>query len=289
LNENDREDERMSLLMKSKKMSKNFVKALITGAVFLSALLLSFIPLNAVQAGLVPGTFISSCGGSRVGVYFGRPYLASTCNTAGYLYGTRQVAASVYLRGISNYGGRLSQLPMPGIGSSFNDTCRNFSVAGNQLSADCKTGRFIKGVLYNTPTYSRSVIALAEISNHDGRLEYEDGNLFDRVAVAIANGHAFEKHVITQNEFGPITREQFKQLILTAIQKGERKVLNRVYGDVAVYWLPNAIPGKGMVVFVPPAERLDANEGTAFVPTAGKAYYDNLKSNVNKTVASDEL
>ena len=284
----------MSLLTQSKKISKNFAKVLITGAVFLSALILSFIPLNAVQAGLVPGTFSSSCGFSKVGLYFNRPYLASTCNktAAGILYGTRQVqtSASVYLRGISNYRGRLSQLPMPGIGSSFQNTCRDFSVSGNQLSAECKTGRFINGILYNTPTYGpRSVITLAEISNNNGNLQYEDSNLFDRIATIIANGHAYEKHVRTQNEFGPITREKFKQLILTAIQQGERKVLNRVYGDVAVYWLPNAIPGKGMVVFVPPTDRLDANEGTAFIPRDGKAYFDNLKGNFDKTVASDEL
>ncbi len=284
----------MSLLMKSRKISKNLVRVLISGAVFLSVLLLSFIPFHAVQAGLVPGTFTTSCGGSRVGVYFGRPYLASTCNTAGYLYGTRQVAASVYLRGISNYGGRLSQLPMTGIGSSFQSTCRNFSVAGNQLSAECKTGRFITGILYNTPTYSRSVIALAEISNHDGRLEYEDDNIRDRIADKIANGHAYQKHVIQQGEITYFpgrnaSKEEFKQLILTVLRQGEYKILSRKYGDVAVYWLANVTPTKqGMVVFVPPAERLDADEGTAFVPRDGRAYYDNLKGN-NGPIARDEL
>ena len=87
----------------------------------------------------------------------------------------------------------------------------------------------------------------------------------------ISNGHAYEKHVIQQNEFADLgikTKEQFAQHIENIV-KNPTSVKELSGGRIA-YWeqstntvvLRNPKPGDG---------------GTAFRPVNGRAYFDNLR------------
>jgi filamentous hemagglutinin len=88
----------------------------------------------------------------------------------------------------------------------------------------------------------------------------------------IANGHAYDKHVVQQGEFPGITnRANFANVVDQAIGKAKAAgdVRNLSGGRVA-YW----DDADGIVVISDPAA---ADGGTAFKPTAGKAYFLNLK------------
>ena len=85
----------------------------------------------------------------------------------------------------------------------------------------------------------------------------------------IAGGHAFDKHVTQNGEFQGIrTRPQFSRLIETTIKNAtEAKGLSN--GRTA-YWDGST----GTVVIYNPNA---ADGGTAFKPTQGKTYFNNLK------------
>ena len=78
----------------------------------------------------------------------------------------------------------------------------------------------------------------------------------------ISRGHAFDKHVIEQDEFpGVTTRRQFASMIEDAVMNGESRVLS---GGRTAYWNDSAV-----VIRNPGA----ADGGTAFRPTNGYDYF----------------
>jgi len=83
----------------------------------------------------------------------------------------------------------------------------------------------------------------------------------------VANGHAYNLHVIDRGEFPEINnRQEFADLIDDIIQRpDENKALT---GGRHAYWKDDT------VVITNPR---DPDGGTAFRPTRGKAYYDNLR------------
>lgn len=96
----------------------------------------------------------------------------------------------------------------------------------------------------------------------------------DPAAQKIAGGHALNKHVVNQGEFPEVTapdaagkQAQFAQIVDAVMKSPTNRPLAN--GRHA-YWDPST----GTVVITNPAA---ADGGTCFRPTAGKAYYDNLK------------
>lgn len=88
----------------------------------------------------------------------------------------------------------------------------------------------------------------------------------NQCAKKIANGHAYEKHVIEKGEFPEINSpEEFEHLVKGVMKSPESKPLSN--GRHA-YW-------KDDTVVITDPNHIDG--GTAFRPTAGKAYYDNLQ------------
>ena len=87
------------------------------------------------------------------------------------------------------------------------------------------------------------------------------------IAKEISGGHAFEKHVITRNEFSGISRLEFEQHIKNILNNPtEMKSLTRVR---KAYWDQSS----GTVLIRDPP-RIDG--GTAFRPIQGKKYYDDI-------------
>lgn len=85
----------------------------------------------------------------------------------------------------------------------------------------------------------------------------------------IASGHAFDKHVIQGGEFpGITTRPQFAAHIENAI-KGASEYRELLRGRTA-YWDSST---RTVVIRDPGA----IDGGTAFRPTQGKTYFDNLR------------
>ncbi len=86
-------------------------------------------------------------------------------------------------------------------------------------------------------------------------------------ATKIANGHGFEKHVISRGEFPGIrTRKEYADMIRDIIKTGEAKNVKNQPGVVA-FWK------NGVVVYW---NRLDPDIGTAFPPKTGQAYWDKI-------------
>jgi hypothetical protein len=86
------------------------------------------------------------------------------------------------------------------------------------------------------------------------------------IADAIANGHAYDKHVITQAEFPGVTdRNAFAAIIDGVLGSPVNKPLS---GGRHAYWEDST----NTVVITNPAA---SDKGTCFRPTKGKSYYDN--------------
>ena len=86
-------------------------------------------------------------------------------------------------------------------------------------------------------------------------------------AAAIANGHAFGKHA---GEFSGMTSEQqFQSLVQDVIANAKGSDVKNLSNGRSAYW-DNA---KGVVVIHDPSR---PDQGTAFVPTLGRAYFDGL-------------
>ncbi len=80
----------------------------------------------------------------------------------------------------------------------------------------------------------------------------------------IANGHAYDKHVLFKGEFPGIrTRQQFLEVITEAILQGERK--SGLERGRSGFWLD------GVLVVCDPNH---PDEGTAFAPDEGRTYFD---------------
>jgi filamentous hemagglutinin len=89
------------------------------------------------------------------------------------------------------------------------------------------------------------------------------------LARKIADGHSYDKHVIKQKEYPGVTsKPQFQKVVQETIDNpsAEKPLKNGRYG----WWNDSS----GTVVIYDPNS---PDGGTAFRPTAGKSYYDNLK------------
>lgn len=88
-------------------------------------------------------------------------------------------------------------------------------------------------------------------------------------AEEIAGGHAFDKHVIQQGQFpGVTTRPQFATQVENVINNASE--VRPLSNGRTAYWDSSS----GTVVIRNPGA---ADGGTAFKPTQGKTYFDNLK------------
>jgi hypothetical protein len=89
------------------------------------------------------------------------------------------------------------------------------------------------------------------------------------IAVKIADGHAFEKHVRNEGQFpGILTREQFASAIQRLMDNPSAS--KRLARDRTAYWDDTT----DMVVICDPHT---TDGGTAFKPRAGRSYYENLQ------------
>lgn len=88
----------------------------------------------------------------------------------------------------------------------------------------------------------------------------------DATLRSIANGHAFQKHVVTNKEYPEITsKDQFFSLV-KGVASAPTASKNLVRGRTA-FWGESA---KTIVVVDPSS----ADKGTAFRPSGGRAYFD---------------
>ena len=97
------------------------------------------------------------------------------------------------------------------------------------------------------------------------------GKSAETIGRDIADGHAFEKHVLEQNEYADLgikTKEQFAQHIENVV-KNPTSTKELTNGRSA-YWAKSS----GTVVIRNPKA---ADGGTAFRPINGRAYFDNLR------------
>ena len=89
------------------------------------------------------------------------------------------------------------------------------------------------------------------------------------IAIKIADGHAFEKHVRDEGQFpGILTQEQFAIEIQRTMDNPSTS--KRLAHDRTAYWDDTA----GTVVVCDPHT---TDGGTAFKPRAGRSYYENLQ------------
>jgi len=88
----------------------------------------------------------------------------------------------------------------------------------------------------------------------------------DATLKSIANGHAYQKHVVTQKEYPEITSKDAFFTLIKGVTANPTAIKNMPKGKTA-YW------GEGAktIVIVDPN---NADKGTAFRPTAGRAYFD---------------
>ncbi len=88
-----------------------------------------------------------------------------------------------------------------------------------------------------------------------------------RIAELIANGHAYQKHVVLQMEFPEIESiTAFVDLVQHVIVSGRKKTLS---GGRVAYWSADA---KTVVIY--PVD--SPQNGTAFRPKSGEDYFNNL-------------
>lgn len=119
---------------------------------------------------------------------------------------------------------------------------------------------------------ARGLKAKNTVSGADGAANAANGKRLNNQLAAeeIAKGHAFDKHVIEQNEFrGSITtQQQFADQIENILKhpSATKQLLN----GRSAYW----DDASGVVVIRNPGA---PDGGTAFKPTNGKAYFNNLR------------
>ncbi|HLJ76818.1 MAG TPA: hypothetical protein VKT75_05370 [Acidobacteriaceae bacterium] len=90
-----------------------------------------------------------------------------------------------------------------------------------------------------------------------------------RIAEQIAQGHAFQDHVLDNDEFPEIrTREEFAQLIREVLTDGSSSVKLLTHGREA-YW---SEVHRTIVIL----DSSNEDAGTAFRPFRGRAYFRGL-------------
>jgi hypothetical protein len=253
-------------------MNTHKVKRTVSGTlklISLAAIIFSPLAMNPEPAhagAYTPSSFDSTCSSIRYARGWNRkPYVYAQCKVSSGWYS--KWTSHTPLRGIHVFNGALRQNLLTGP-STFQNSCRNISIQGDRLTATCPD-RSRKGLLWGYKSRT-STITLAEITNSNGSLKYEDDKIINDTADAIV-AHAYNKHVIQQKEYSPApSKAQFKAMIIDIIKNPEEsKTLTRKYDVIAVYWK------KGTVVIAQSGSLL--GQSTAFKPTKGKAYYDNLK------------
>jgi SPP1 gp7 family putative phage head morphogenesis protein len=90
------------------------------------------------------------------------------------------------------------------------------------------------------------------------------------VAEKIANGHAYDKHVVKARDFPKIkNRKQFQELIEDVMNNPDE--VRELENGRKVYWRDK----EGIAVFDNPS---DPDGGSAYIPKKGKGYFDTRKS-----------
>jgi CVNH domain len=220
------------------------------------------------QAG--SSSYPKKCSNERIFLRNNATKLSAVCRQVNGL----PFASEIDLLGITNRNGRLIQNPLVGT-TSFFTTCNSIQVFNGVLSAYCKN---LNG------QYKPNAIALQEISNYDGHLQYEINKVINETSDKIGQGHAYSKH---GNEFATNSHSPTKD-IMSAIAEDILRyhavnAQSKPYGQgKRAYWgfinpshyLPGNSRNKGTVVIIDPA---NSDMGTMFVPSNGKAYYDNLR------------
>jgi hypothetical protein len=255
-------------------MNTHKVKRTVPGAlklISLAAIMVSPLAMNPEPAhagAYTPSSFDSTCSKIRYARGWDRkPYVYAQCKVSSGWYS--KWTSHTPIRGVHAFHGGLRQNLLTGP-STFQNSCRSISVQGDRLTATCSDFSQPRvwtafGRVYPQRT---STITLAEITNSNGSLRYEDDKIINDTADAIV-AHAYEKH---KEEFGnpPPNQAQFKATIVDIIRSPETsKVVTRGNDVVAVYWK------KGTIVIAQSGSLL--NRSTTFKPTKGKAYYDNFK------------
>jgi hypothetical protein len=247
---------------KVKRTVSETLKLISLTAIMVSPLVMNPEPAHA--GAYTPSSFDSTCSKIRYARGWDRkPYVYAQCKVSSGWYS--KWTSHTPIRGVHVFNGALRQNLLTGP-SRFQNSCSRISVQGDRLTATCPD-RSRKGVLWGYKSRT-STITLAEITNSNGNLRYEDDKIINDTANAIV-AHAYEKH---KREFGnpPPNKAQFRATIIDIIKSPEAsKTLTRKDDVVAVYWK------KGTIVIAQSGSLL--NRSTAFKPTKGKAYYDNIK------------
>jgi RHS repeat-associated protein len=92
---------------------------------------------------------------------------------------------------------------------------------------------------------------------------------YGHAAAQIASGHAYQKHVIDQGEFGNITRSDFAKHIQKVMQGAKGANKRSLKRDRTAYW----DDASGTVVIRDPHS---VDGGTALRPKDGRAYFEDL-------------
>jgi hypothetical protein len=253
-------------------MNTHKVKRTVSGALKLISLAaiivlpLAMNPEPAHAGAYTPSSFDSTC--SKITYRRGwdrKPYISANCRVSSGWFSKWN--SQIPIRGIHIVNGALRQNLVTGP-STFQNSCRNISIQGDRLTATCPNYSR-KGLLWGYKSRT-STITLAEITNSNGSLHYEDDKIINDTANAIV-AHAYAKH---KGEFGNPNKAKFKAMIVDIIKNpAESKTVDRIKDEqkdiVAVYWK------NGTIVIAQSGSLL--NRSTAFKPTKGKAYYDNFK------------
>lgn len=88
-------------------------------------------------------------------------------------------------------------------------------------------------------------------------------------APTIARGHAYTKHVVTQQEWGttPMTQAAFEAIVTDVMTTPDTS--KDLSGGRKAYW-------KGDTLVIYDSRITSIDKGTCFKPARGKSYYDNL-------------
>lgn len=128
----------------------NLIKFSALSALFALSMSVFHQPTNAQGA----STFATSC----TDISINGAQLSATCNKNN---GTNQ-RTSITIKGVHNQNGQLVQ-GNTSEASTFNRTCTDISINGDQLSASCRTP---------SGENQRSSVTLLGINNNDGNLTY---------------------------------------------------------------------------------------------------------------------
>ena len=87
---------------------------------------------------------------------------------------------------------------------------------------------------------------------------------------AIAHGHAFRKHGSQFTRFGVANEQEFQGLVRDVIESAKGANVRNLSGGRSACWDDTI----GMVVIHDPST---PDNGTAFIPDRGRAYFDGLR------------